>query len=114
MKKIFFLWILGLFFAGCFWDEPKPRVPQKPAGVLTKGTLNKIERVKGGYIHLLHARFCLECLLLARQQAFAALVVLARPRSTQQKTAPISTKKRFFSYFSPKIFRNSSRIFRFW
>ena len=53
MKKIFFLWILGLFFAGCFWDEPKPRVPQKPAGVLTKGTLNKIERVKGGYI--LHA-----------------------------------------------------------
>ena len=53
MKKFFFLWVLGLFFAGCFWDEPKPRVPQKPAGVLTKGTLNKIERVKGGYI--LHA-----------------------------------------------------------
>ena len=53
MKKIFFLWILGLFFAGCFLNEPKPQVPQKPAGVLTKGTLNKIERVKGGYI--LHA-----------------------------------------------------------
>lgn len=53
MKKIFFLTILGLFFAGCFWEEPKPVAPKKPAGVLTKGTLNKIERVNGGYI--LHA-----------------------------------------------------------
>lgn len=47
------MWVLGLFFAGCFWQEAKLVAPKKPAGVLTKGTLNKIERVKGGYV--LHA-----------------------------------------------------------
>lgn len=48
MKKIFFLVMVGLIFGGCWWSEPQVAV-RKPAGVLTKGTLNKIEPVKGGY-----------------------------------------------------------------
>ena len=51
MKKILSLFFVGLLFLGCY-NEPSytPKRPAKPAGVLTKGTISKIEQVKGGYM----------------------------------------------------------------
>lgn len=51
MKKILSLLLVAIFFAGCY-NRPTytPKKPEKPAGVLIKGTISKIEQVKGGYM----------------------------------------------------------------
>lgn len=51
MKKNLFLFVLVLLFFGCY-DKPAytPKKPAKPVGVLSKGTISKIEQVKGGYM----------------------------------------------------------------
>ncbi len=51
MKKFLSLVLIAIFFLGCY-DKPTytPKKPQRPAGVLTKGTISKIDQVKGGYM----------------------------------------------------------------